>query len=85
MTSEEEQEAVHEALARVLAETELLPEGSLLTGWCLSFERRSADEQPVAGALYGPPSLATWNAIGLLEWGRICLDDNRGENLDTED
>lgn len=81
MTEDEkhEQEAIHHALASTLP----LDDGELLAGWIVIYETVSADDdRGKSGHVYGPLSMTTWRALGLIEWARrFCLrpdeDDDR--------
>lgn len=83
MTDEQRQEAIHKALSDVLSETELMPEGAMLTGWHVAFECRGQQE-PSAGSMYGPATLTTWGALGLLQWGEHCLLNPDEDDDDDE-
>lgn len=74
-TKERDQAAIHEALLGVLRESKVLPDDAILTGWAISYEYQSLDDAS-AGVVYGPPTLKHWQAMGLLEWSRICLNES---------
>lgn len=74
MTNEERQEAIQVSLKTVLAETDCIPANALLTGWCISYEYREGDDA-TAGWCHGPATLTAWNAIGLMEWARMCVNE----------
>lgn len=59
-------EEVHAALAEVIP----LDDGEILTGWIIVYETVSSQEVPNAGHLYGPATMTTWGAMGLIEWAR---------------
>ena len=61
-----EQETLHQAISNALP----LKEDEVLTGWILVWETVRADEQEQCGHYYGPATMTTWRALGLLEWAR---------------
>jgi hypothetical protein len=74
------QESLHDKLVEALE----LDEGEVLTGWIVAYETRTGDEE-FAGHFYGPDSMTSWHALGLLEWARTVsvprsLDDNDEED-----
>jgi hypothetical protein len=74
VTDDEQQEAVQHDLSHALTTNELLPDGAVLTGWCIAYEYRTG-ETVAAGAMRGPSTITAWNAIGLLEWARMCINE----------
>lgn len=63
-------EFVSEKIKELEEETETTSE-AFITGWVLIWEGISPNEEkPFCGHLYGPESLTTWNALGLVEWTR---------------
>ena len=71
----EEQQRIHDALLVAL------PLEGALTGWIVAYESLPADGTAAeAGHFYGPESMTTWRAIGLLEWvNRFCLRPDEEE------
>ncbi len=74
MTDEQCQETIHAVLTDALRTTGILPDDALLTGWTIAFEHRQSDDIS-AGECHGPATLTSWNAIGLLEWARLCINE----------
>ena len=75
-----EQEAIHQALVGSLP----LEEGEVLSGWIVVYETVGLTERGNSGHVYGPLSMTTWRALGLIEWARrFCLypdnDDEPGD------
>jgi hypothetical protein len=64
------QEAIHAELAALLRE-DALAEGEVLTGWVVAYEAQTAKGEAHAGHLYGPATMTTWRALGLIEWARL--------------
>jgi len=76
----EEQEAIHEVLAGCLP----LEEGDVLAGWVVVYETVTTSERGTSGHVYGPSSMTTWRALGLIEWARrFCLGPDNDEDDDT--
>lgn len=64
-----QQQELHEAIEKALAEEGDLPEGRILTGWVVCFETASiSSDDATAGHLYGPRGMTSWRALGLCEW-----------------
>ena len=68
---DELQEALHSELAALLRD-ELSDddEAGMLTGWVLAYEAQTPSGRRFAGHLYGPSTMTTWHAAGLIEWTR---------------
>lgn len=83
MTDEGKQRHLHDVLVAAMREIGYLDDGEILSGWHLAFEKVHAGERPSAGSFYGPESMTTWRAIGLVEWAnRFCL--SCGDDEDDE-
>jgi len=83
MTEEEKQAHIHEALVEAMRDVGYLKDDQILTGWCFAFEKASASGDASAGTIYGPASMTTWRAIGLLQWAdRFCLGCGEDEDDD---
>lgn len=70
----EAQQALHDAIERVLEEDGTLDD-ALLAGWIVVYETASLSEKTnaSAGHFYGPVEMTTWRAMGLVEWARMTL------------
>lgn len=62
-----EQEALHQALIEALD----LLEGEVLTGWIVVYETLTNEGGANCGHFYGPETMTTWRAMGLVEWARM--------------
>lgn len=62
-----EQDNVHAAIESTLE----LEDGEILTGWVVCYETTTMEGESNAGHLYGPQSMTSWRALGLLEWVRM--------------
>lgn len=76
----EQQETIHQALDGCLP----LDDGEVLAGWVIVYETVNASEPGYGGHVYGPSSMTTWRALGLVEWARrFCLRPDDDEDDDS--
>ena len=77
-----QQEKLHSLLQNNLPFTD---EGSVLNGWIIIYETVRPEYGKLikeCGHIYGPATMKTWNALGLIEWARrfsLGPDDEKCE------
>jgi hypothetical protein len=86
MSDAEAQSIVHDALVEALREIGYLDDDQILTGWHVCFEKANAGQRPSAGSFYGPESMTTWRAMGLVQWAdRFCFTTGGDEGDEDDD
>lgn len=69
-SEKKEQEKIHTVLQEIVQESEDFEEGQILTGWIIVYEVMGMDNERFAGHIFGPSSMTTWSAMGLIEWAK---------------
>lgn len=72
-------ERLHDSLQEAICAHE--DEGSILVGWCVTFEIMNQEGRQMAGFFIGPTT-TPWKALGLMDWAMRLIHKRHIDSSD---
>jgi len=70
---EQAQSEFSKTLEAALKDLCLIEDTEIIAGWVICFETVRSEGPKAAGHVYGPPGMAPWRALGLMEWAKETI------------